>query len=133
MSDLLAPPNGPVDLSAAVARIGGNRDLYQQIYRMFRVDAGSMVTELARLVAAGQRHEAQGIWHTLHGLGGTMGATALAAVARRGEAAMARAASDEDASLLTEMARAFAQACLLIEQAMPELAPAPDGRTDACP
>lgn len=120
-----SPTAGPVDLDAALARLGGNMGLYQQIYRMFRVDAGSMVGQLANLVATGQRQEAQRVSHTLKGLGATMGATVLAAAAQQAEAAMAREASDEDAVLLADAREAFAQACFSIEQALPALSGSP--------
>jgi two-component system sensor histidine kinase/response regulator len=116
-----SPVAGPVDVDAALARLGGNAGLYQQIYRMFRVDAGSMVGQLANLVATGRRQEAQRMSHTLKGLGATMGATVLAAAAERAEAAMAREARDEDACLLANTSEAFAQACFSIEQALAAL------------
>lgn len=116
-----SPVAGPVDLDAALARLGGNMGLYQQIYRMFCVDAGFMVGQLANLVATGRRQEAQRVSHTLKGLGATMGATVLAAAAQQAEAAMARDASDEDACLLANTSEAFVQACFSIEQALPTL------------
>jgi HPt (histidine-containing phosphotransfer) domain-containing protein len=116
-----SPTAGPVDLDAALARLGGNMGLYQQIYRMFRMDAASMVGQLAHLVAAGQRQEAQRLSHTLKGLAATMGATVLAAAAQQAEAAMAREASDEDAVLFADTRAAFVQACFSIEQALPAL------------
>ena len=116
-----SPTAGPVDLDAALARLGGNMGLYQQIYRMFRVDAGSMVAQLADLVATGQRQEAGRVSHTLKGLAATLGATELAARAQQVEAAMAREASDVDAVLLADARDAFAQACFSIEQALPAL------------
>lgn len=116
-----SPAAGPVDLDAALARLGGNMGLYQQIYRMFRVDAGFMIGQLANLVATGRRQEAQLLSHTLKGLGATMGATVLAAAAQQAEAAMAREASDVDAGLLADARDAFAQACFSIEQALPAL------------
>lgn len=116
-----SPASGPVDLDAALARLGGNMGLYQQIYRMFRVDAGSMVGQLANLVATGRRLEAQRVSHTLKGLAATMGATVLAAAAQQAGAAMAQEASDEDAVLPADARAAFAQACFSIEQALPAL------------
>jgi HPt (histidine-containing phosphotransfer) domain-containing protein len=116
-----SPTAGPVDLDAALARLGGNMGLYQQIYRMFRLDAGSMVGQLANLVATGQRQEARHVSHTLKGLGSTMGATLLTAAAGRAEAAMGRDASDKDAGLLAAVSEALAQACFNIEQALPPL------------
>jgi HPt (histidine-containing phosphotransfer) domain-containing protein len=112
------PVPGSIDLNAAVARLGGNRVLYQKLYRMFSVDAGAMVSQLAPLVAAGRRQEARRVSHTLKGLGGTMGAVALARAAAQAEAALAREASDEDARLLVETATAFTQACCGIELAL---------------
>ena len=116
-----SPVSGPVDVDAALARLGGNAGLYQQIYQMFRVDAGAMVGQLANLVATDRRQEAQRMSHTLKGLGATMGATVLAAAAERAEAAMAREARDEDACLVANISEAFVQSCLSIEQALAAL------------
>jgi two-component system sensor histidine kinase/response regulator len=116
-----SPTAGPVDLDAALARLGGNMGLYQQIYRMFRVDAGAMVGQLANLVATGQRQEAQRVSHTLKGLAATLGATELAGTAQQVEAAMAQESSDGDAGLLADAREALAQACLSIEQALTAL------------
>lgn len=112
---------GAVDLDAALARLGGNMGLYRQIYLMFRVDAGSMVGQLADLVKTGQRQEAGRVSHTLKGLGATMGATALAAAAGQAEAAMAQESGAADAVLLAAVSEALAQACFNIEQALPAL------------
>lgn len=114
-----SPAVGTLDLDAALARLGGNVDLYQQLYRMFIVDGAGMIDQLAQLLAAGRRQEAHRVAHTLKGLGGTMGTTALAAAAAEAEAAMAGKASDEDARILAIVADAFALACRSIEQALP--------------
>jgi HPt (histidine-containing phosphotransfer) domain-containing protein len=116
-----SPTAGPVDLDAALARLGGNMGLYRQVFRMFRVDAGSMVAQLADLLATGQRQEAGRVSHTRKGLAATLGATGLAETAQQIEAAMAREASDVDAVLLADAGDAFAQACFSIEQALPAL------------
>lgn len=116
-----SPTAGPVDLDAALARLGGNMGLYRQVFRMFRVDAGSMVAQLPELVATGQRQEAGRVSHTLKGLAATLGATELAATAQQVEAAMAREAGDVEAVLLADARDAFTQACFSIEQALPAL------------
>lgn len=95
--------------------------LYRQVFRMFRMDAGSMVAQLPELVATGQRQEAGRVSHTLKGLAATLGATELAATAQQVEAAMAREAGDVEAVLLADARDAFAQACFCIEQALPAL------------
>jgi HPt (histidine-containing phosphotransfer) domain-containing protein len=119
---VLSPSAGVIDLDAALARLGGNVDLYRQLYRMFVVDGAGMIDQLADLLAADRRQEAHRVAHTLKGLGGTMGTTALAAAAAQAEAAMARKASNEDGRTLAIVADEFSMACRSIEQALPAAA-----------
>ena len=110
-----------VDLKAALARLGGDVDLYRQLYPMFREDAQAMLGRLGDLLAGGQRLEAQAVLHTLKGLAATMGAMGLAAAAEQAEQAMSREASQDDLGLLANAHDAFVQTCCTLEQALPAL------------
>jgi hypothetical protein len=107
-----------VDVHGALERLGGDLTLYRKIVPMFRRDGEGMVRELRALLADGRRAEAQRLLHTLKGLGGTVGALALARVAQEGESAMAQPPSARDESLLRATSDAFEQACAGIQDTL---------------
>jgi CheY-like chemotaxis protein len=113
-------PSGPthVDLAAAVRRLGGDIDFYRQLYPTVKADAESMFDKLGPLMAEGQRGEAGRLFHTIKGLAGTLGATALSKVAAEAEHAMAVPHTDpsKDAELLASTRSAYEAACAELDE-----------------
>jgi len=73
------------DLSGALARMGGDSDLLQQLVNFFREDAPQY---LAKMHAAAQAGDAAGLQqasHSLHGLVATFGAEAASMAIERVE------------------------------------------------
>jgi signal transduction histidine kinase/HPt (histidine-containing phosphotransfer) domain-containing protein/ActR/RegA family two-component response regulator/HAMP domain-containing protein len=68
-----------IDVETAITRIGGDRDFYVQIAQLFQTDATTQISEMERHLKQGQWSDAARSAHTLKGLAGTVGATALAA------------------------------------------------------
>lgn len=68
-----------IDVEAAISRIGGDRDFYVQIAQLFQTDAITQVADMERHLKLDQWSDAARSAHTLKGLAGTVGATALAA------------------------------------------------------
>jgi two-component system sensor histidine kinase/response regulator len=68
-----------IDVEAAIARIGGDRDFYVQIAQLFQTDAITQISDMALHLKQGQWSDATRCAHTLKGLAGTVGATTLAA------------------------------------------------------
>ena len=77
-----------IDLHTALARLGGDFDLYTQIAQLFQADAVVQMDELQRYLAHEQHSDAARCAHTLKGLAGTLGANALAAACAQLESAL---------------------------------------------
>ena len=111
------PPEAPeaVDTAAALARLGGRHDVYRRLLGNLLVDLHHAPAELRALAEGGRAEELRSRCHTLKGLAGTLGASALASAAAQAErafaAAPAAAAADEALGALLE-AIGFAAAAL---------------------
>jgi two-component system sensor histidine kinase/response regulator len=65
---------------AAIARLGGDVELYQELIRSFLDDSAGLVPQLAKAVAAGDAEWVHKASHNLKGTAATCGATSVAAV-----------------------------------------------------
>ncbi len=86
-----APPVAPaplLDKEAALHRLGGRQALYERLARSFAQDAPVELEALKRHLQQQTIADATRVLHTLRGLAGAVGATALAAVAGRQELAL---------------------------------------------
>ncbi|HEX6734101.1 MAG TPA: response regulator [Azonexus sp.] len=101
--DLPELPAG-FDLAAALARLDGNRSLFASLVRRFAVDQQNLVAGADQALDRGDRVAAARELHTLKGLAGTLGATALATQAADTESRL-RSGSDDaaDARLLAAL------------------------------
>lgn len=75
--DVIATAAG-VDLAAALARLGGKRDLYLRMLPMFLTNVAAIPNKLSAALTEQQFLQASQQLHSLKGLASTMGATALA-------------------------------------------------------
>ncbi len=78
-----------VDLDAAINRLGGNRPVYLRMLSRFVGDLAAMPAQLHSKLESGKTQDAAVLMHTLKGLAGTLGATALAAAAADAEKRLA--------------------------------------------
>jgi len=97
-----------IDLDGALERLAGNRELYQLLANKFPDEAHRLVTELERYLVMNSWPDAVRCLHTLKGIAGTMGATALAELAANGEEEINRFAG-ADASSDLPGSRNFSQ------------------------
>lgn len=96
------------------------RPAYEGLLRKFVAGQAQAVQATRTALAAGLHDEAQRAMHTLKGTAGTIGATALAALAQRAEEAIAQKASPELAEPLLEPVEAACQALVMaLQQALP--------------
>jgi two-component system sensor histidine kinase/response regulator len=86
---------GPVDVDAALARIGGDREMYRRLAAGFVQREADAAARIAGALEGGDRALAGRVAHTLRGLAATMGADGLAGDAERIEKALG--AGDEAA------------------------------------
>jgi len=75
-----------VDMNAAITRLGGSRTFYDKVVASFREEVAHYMVDLQRFLAEGDYHHAMHRVHTLKGLAGTVGATALSVRAAQFEA-----------------------------------------------
>jgi two-component system sensor histidine kinase/response regulator len=66
---------------AAIARLGGNSDMYQRLLGRFREDQAAAATRIRATLTDGDRDTARRHAHTLKGLAGNIGAEALMSIA----------------------------------------------------
>jgi len=66
-----------IDVQGGVARVGGNKRSYLKLLEMFREDQSTAIESIRAALADNKSEDAIRIAHTLKGVGGTIGATAL--------------------------------------------------------
>ena len=113
-----AAPGAGTDFEGALARLGGDVNLYRMVFESFRTDARTMVDGLAGQLAAGQRAEARRALHTLKGLAATLGATALSAEAEAAEAALEGPEAPGESRTLQAVREALPAAVAALEEAL---------------
>ena len=84
-----------IDVRAGVDRLGGNAEAYRRLLLKFADNQAEAMNEIRDAVNAGDGAAAVRLAHTLKGVGGSLGATALQSVAGKLEAAL-----KEDATVL---------------------------------
>jgi HPt (histidine-containing phosphotransfer) domain-containing protein len=67
-----------IDKKGALARLGGNHDMYRHLLDRFRQDQADGVARIRAALASGDRDTARRFAHTLKGLAGNIGAGDLA-------------------------------------------------------
>jgi HPt (histidine-containing phosphotransfer) domain-containing protein len=87
--DLLAEAaRSGIDLAAALARMGGNRGVYQRLLVSFARDLGAWPGQFDTLLHQRERVAASHLMHTIKGLAATLGFKPLASVAAEAEKAL---------------------------------------------
>jgi two-component system, sensor histidine kinase and response regulator len=124
-----AGPKSPpgLDLTTALARLGGNDRLLREVVAEFARDYAKCAVQLRRDVAAGDLEAARRLAHTVKGVAGNIAANALAAAARALEDSLVTGAVPAEAAL-----DAFAAALDLTLDDAARLAP-PAEPGPACP
>ncbi|HSQ72967.1 MAG TPA: PAS-domain containing protein, partial [Rubrivivax sp.] len=112
-----------VDLERALARLGGKRHLYERLLRSFVNDLAGLPAQLQAQLAAGDTETASRALHTLKGLAGTLGASALSATADQGQRALAAAATPTAPFTATEPVKAALAAVLPVTAAIDAAGP----------
>ncbi|MBV8036666.1 MAG: response regulator [Pelomonas sp.] len=113
---------------AALRRLGGRRALYERLLRSFANDAPREMEALGRHLGHSGRGDALRVLHTLRGLAGAVGASALAAAAGRQEQALrdgAAMASVDLAALQGRLDDSLAALAAFTAGGAPAVAPAP--------
>ncbi len=118
------PPDRLLDRDAALACVGGDPQLLQEIVVLFLADCPRLVRELHEATARGDPARLRRAAHTLKGTLGHFGAAAAAGAAQRLEAV----ARDGDFRDACDACAALEAALGRLEPALRELAPRPAGK-----
>ena len=97
-----------IDGKTGLARIGGNRQLYENLLAKFRRDFSASTEEISRLLKEKQTYDAQRIAHTLKGVAGNIGARSIQTAAAKVEEAIGNMGENdttEIAPLLSDLDR----------------------------
>ncbi|MCF8209945.1 MAG: CHASE domain-containing protein, partial [Rhodoferax sp.] len=115
-----------VDVDAALARMGGNRDLLRRTLLAFVDDAQQVPERAMGLSEAGKNDDARREWHGLKGLSGTLGISSLARLAAQLERQVAAGSRSADLQVATtELQRELARLLPSLQQIAAMLLPAP--------
>jgi len=109
-----------VDMTGALERLGGNAALYARVLQSYLTDIAGLPDQLELALGSADWVAAQRLLHTLKGLSATVGASYMAAVARKAELTL-KAASTPDGSLDSQdirMLQANFRAAVLATQAV---------------
>ena len=105
-----------VRIAPAIARLGGDAQVYRRMLQRFTKDLASLPAELQGLAAQGDPSAAARALHTLKGVAATLGADELAALAAQGERQLADPRAADGLGSVVE------RACAAIDAAAPTLA-----------
>jgi signal transduction histidine kinase/DNA-binding response OmpR family regulator/HPt (histidine-containing phosphotransfer) domain-containing protein len=121
VSDTKALEIARIDTKSALKRMGGNRRLYDSLLRKFAEQQAGAVEEIRAALKAGDASAAERGAHTLKGVAGNLGATALAEEAAKAETAVKRGQDVE--TVLNTLSLALAPVVQAIRAAQPTEAP----------
>ncbi len=88
------PAPDTLDVASALERLGGNEALYGQVLQAYLADLATQPVQLEQCLQQADLPRAVRLLHTLKGLSATVGASYLAAVARKLELAVKAAQTD---------------------------------------
>jgi PAS domain S-box-containing protein len=103
-----------IDVAAALKRVGGNSKLLRKILIEFRNQNRTTMADIRQALAIRDRGKALQLAHTLKGVAGTIGATALAATAREFEGAAGEDRESELPEILDTLGRQLTEVCSTI-------------------
>ena len=93
--------------TTGLARLGGNRELYEHLLIKFRRDFGASHEEFLRLLSQGEFQHAQRLAHTLQGVAGNIGADSVRGAAAALEDALKNGEDIPWAPLVKNLAQAL--------------------------
>ncbi len=121
------PPVDSVDSIAALERLGGNRALYVRVLQSFLTDIVTLPDQFEGQLIAANLISAERLLHTLKGLSSTVGASYLAAVARRAEITVRQARETrrplDTLSLAAELRTAMVNTQMVIQRVVQSFGP----------
>ena len=90
-------PSGSIDVAGALALLGNNTELYEQITQAYLAEIAAMPDQMRDLLLRSELTEAARVLHTIKGLSLTVGARQLSVVCKAGEALVKHALTNTSA------------------------------------
>jgi PAS domain S-box-containing protein len=112
------PAPGCIEVDRALARLGGNRQLYESLARTFSGEARTLMGRLETALAAGRMTEAGNVLHTFRSAAGIVGASQLDVFTFEAEQSLRAPGAQLDAQAVATL---LAKAGNLTAQALAEL------------
>ncbi len=88
------PQSPRLDVNAGLSHVAGNRTLYLKLLRQFVVDQADVLPKIRQAIDHSDHHTAERLAHTLHGLGGNLGAKEVSVCAALLEDALRNSVSN---------------------------------------
>lgn len=110
------PTTSTLDVDGALARLGGNVELYRSILRTYLGDIVSLPDQLAAFLSAGDLVGANRLLHTIKGLSATVGANHMAEAAKTVESSLRQADTKQHPQLLVNFRKAVTSTSNLLGQ-----------------
>jgi hypothetical protein len=107
-----------IELEAAIERLGGNPQVYHDVFPVLRSNAACLIAVASTLVADNLRRDAALMFRTLRSIADAMGAAALSRVAREAESLMASAPTTQDGHVVGQVSLALITCSTQIERAL---------------
>ena len=92
-----------IDAKTAIARMGGNADLYGRSLQAFQAELASQVKAITAMVSANELTQLGRVLHTLKGLSATLGADALAGKLKAAESVIKSGSSNNLQELICQV------------------------------
>ncbi|MCB0323225.1 MAG: Hpt domain-containing protein [Bdellovibrionales bacterium] len=93
--------------SAALERMGGDEEIYQEVWEVFSDDVPTQLEELKRLLQANERQTAERIAHSLKSAAGNVGAEQMSRTAAELEKRMSSAPNEDLNGLFDSLKQKF--------------------------
>lgn len=108
------PPD--IELAEAIERLGGNPQVYGDVFPILRSNAACLIAVASTLVADNLRRDAALMFRTLRSVGDAMGAVALSRVAGDAESLMGSPPSAQDGHVVGQVSLALITCSTQIER-----------------
>ncbi len=115
------PPTLPgLDVATGLARIGGNRVLYQKLLLEFRQENAQLAVSIRDSLASGQSERAARMIHTIKGVAGNIGASELQVAAEALERGLAGCAEEAPEALLAAFTETLKRSMGAVDLLLPK-------------
>jgi CheY-like chemotaxis protein len=115
------PELSGIDTASGITRVGGNRKLYKKLLLKFVTEYTGAAGEIKRMLDAGANEEAERLAHSVKGIAGNLGMTALQASAGILESAIHNMETDKFEALINAFASRLEEILAVLSVVTPDV------------